>query len=144
MATMAAPEPTPMAVFTPDPGCLDPANSANYWMVTTSCYLTNGNQFGAPYIEDSTPDWLRCAVPVFGVPEHGRPEASTCLGALGYPATTQATNEAGEAVGPKTFYTDCPDGYAPAAVSSGPGYNAYSYTEGSFDISAYLTTCCPT
>ncbi|KAK8015713.1 hypothetical protein PG991_008601 [Apiospora marii] len=144
-ATMAAPAPTPpTAVFTPDPGCVDPSNSANYWVVTTSCYLNNWDRPGAPWIQNSTPDWLRCSVSMFGVPEHGRPEASTCFAGIGYPVATAATNDAGEQEGPRTFYGDCPVGYAAAAISSGPGYGYYSYTEGSFDISAYVTTCCPT
>ncbi|KAK8022173.1 hypothetical protein PG993_012940 [Apiospora rasikravindrae] len=46
--------------------------------------------------------------------------------------------------GPKTYWEGCPEGYAAAAVSSRPGYDYYKYTEGSFDISYYQTTCCPT
>ncbi|KAK8060998.1 hypothetical protein PG997_015219 [Apiospora hydei] len=139
MSSMAAPPaPTPSAVYTPDPACLDPSNSANYWAVTTSCDLSDiplGNQYNSsPY-----PDWLHCTVPMFGAPGYGNPQAASCLaGGPGYPGAAAQGEE------PKTYYEGCPVGYAPAAVSSRPGYDVYSYTEGSFDISYYQTTCCPT
>ncbi|KAK8108606.1 hypothetical protein PG984_014407 [Apiospora sp. TS-2023a] len=146
--SMAAPAPTPTAVFTPGPACLDPANSANYWAVTTSCYLNNWDRPDRPQYPqymDGHPDWLQCSVTMFGVPEYGQPEESTCLIGWGLPSFTVATNDAGEEEGPKTYYEGCPVGYAPAAVATRAGYlGYYSTPEGSFDITVHATTCCPT
>ncbi|KAK7961008.1 hypothetical protein PG988_012222 [Apiospora saccharicola] len=147
--SMTGPAPTPTAMFTPDPACLDPANSANYWAVTTSCYLNNWDRPDRPQYPqymDGNPDWLQCSISMFGVPEYGRPEESTCL--VDYwkaPKFTVATNEAGEEEGPKMYYAGCPVGYAPAAVGTRAGYlGYYSIPEGSFDITVHATTCCPT
>ncbi|KAK8076411.1 hypothetical protein PG994_003683 [Apiospora phragmitis] len=77
---------------------------------------------------------------MFGVPGYGNPEAATCLaGGPGYPTAAAPGPD-----GVKTYFAGCPSGYAEAVVSSRPGYDPYSYSEGSFDISYYVTTCCPT
>ncbi|KAK8848834.1 hypothetical protein PGQ11_015314 [Apiospora arundinis] len=148
VASMApSPAPTPSAVYTPDPGCLDTSNNANYWMVTTSCFLT-GVPYDTPGANNlAPPDWLRCTVPMFGVPGYGNPAASTCLAGSGpgyVTATVAGSGGNKEDDKPKTYFDGCPSGYGEAIVSSRPGYDQYKYPSGSYDISYYMTTCCPT